>query len=249
MKNHQKEKIVRIRLGKPSILIILIGIALFVTVINLYWTANLANRIAFLVDGVVGESGESGALREVQPQQPFQQQEQQPSKIEVSVDDDPSIGPENAPITIVEFSDFRCPFCARAKPIIKQILENYGERVRVVYRDFPILGPQSQKTAEAAECADEQGKFWQYHDKLFENQQELDIKNLKQYAEDLGLDTTKFNDCLDSGKMAQEVEKDSQDGRDYGVRGTPAFFVNGILVPGAQPYSVFKQIIEQELGN
>jgi len=239
MENTQKEKIIRIRLGRPSILMVLVGIALILSFINLYWTANLAKKLAPL----------TGELREVEPQQPFQQEEQQGVRVEVSVDDDPSIGPEDAPITIVEFSDFQCPFCARAKPTIKQILENYGEQVRLVYRDFPILGPQAQKAAEAAECADEQGKFWQYHDLLFANQQALDDSNLKQYAKDLGLDTAQFNDCLDSGKMAQEVEKDFRDGQNYGVRGTPAFFINGILVSGAQPYSVFEQIIEQELRN
>jgi len=118
-----------------------------------------------------------------------------------------------------------------------------------VYRDFPILGPQSEKAAQAAECADEQGKFWQYHDKLYGNQQAVETENLKQHAESLGLNTTKFNECLDSGKMASEVEKDFQDGQSYGVSGTPAFFINGILVSGAQPYSAFEQIIEQELGN
>lgn len=200
----------------------------------------MAKQIIPLTDEFASE------LREVQPQQPFQQQL---SRIEVSVDDDPSIGPENAPITIVEFSDFLCPFCARAKPTIKQILENYGDKVRLVYRDFPILGPQSEKAAQAAECADEQGKFWQYHDKLYGNQQAVETENLKQHAERLGLNTTKFNECLDSGKMASEVEKDFQDGQSYGVSGTPAFFINGILVSGAQPYSAFEQIIEQELGN
>jgi len=245
MENTQKEKMVRIKLEKSSILMILVGIALILTFINLYWTANLAKQLAFLTGGVDGE------LREAQPRPPFQQQrqgeQQQPSRIEVSVDDDPSIGPENAAITIVEFSDFRCPFCARAKPTLKQILETYGDKIRFVYRDFPILGPQSQKAAEAAECADEQGKFWQYHDLLFANQQTLDIPNLKQYAVDIGLNPSIFNDCLDSGKMASEVEKDFQDGQDYGVSGVPAFFINGILVSGAQPYGAFEQIIEQEL--
>lgn len=241
MKNEQKEKIIRIKLKRPTVLTVLIGILLVLTFINFYWTANLANQLASLTgEGV-------GALREVQPQQPPQQQEQQPSRIEVSVDDDPSIGPSDASITIVEFSDFRCPFCARAKPTIAQILETYGDKIRFVYRDFPILGPESQKVAEASECADEQGKFWEYHDMLFANQQTLEDANLKQYAKDLGLDTTRFNDCLDSGKMTSEVESDIRDGRNYGVQGTPAFFINGILVSGAQPFSVFQQIIEEEL--
>jgi len=241
MEKLKKEKMIKIRLGKLGILTMLVSIAVVLNIINLYWTANLANQLASLTNGVAGE------LREVQPQQPTQQQEQPLLRVEVSVDDDPSIGPINAPITIVEFSDFRCPFSTRVRPTITQILEAYSDRVRFVFRDFPILGPQSEKTAEASECADEQGKFWEYRDKLFESQQVLDTSILKQYARELGLNTRKFDDCLDAGKMAEEVEKDIRDGQSYGVSGTPAFFINGILVSGAQPYSVFEQIIEQEL--
>ncbi len=168
--------------------------------------------------------------------------------ISVSVDDDPSIGPKDAPITIIEFSDFQCPFCARAAPTVKQILKEYDGKVRFVYRDFPLSFHQNaQKSAEAAECADEQGKFWEYHDKLFENQNALEISNLKQYAKDLGLDSSKFDSCLDSGKYTKEVEKDTEDGQKYGVTGTPAFFINGKLVSGAQPFKNFATIIDSEL--
>ncbi len=242
--NSQKEKTIRTNLKKPSILMILIGVALILTLINLYWTANLANQIAFLTDR------DAGILNEAQPQQPSQEQGQQPSRIEVSVGDNPrSIGPEDAPITIIEFSDYRCPFCAKVRPTIKQILETYGNKIRFVFRDFPILGPESQKAAEAARCANEQGKFWEYQALLFANQQALDVPNLKQFAADLGLNTSDFNDCLNSRKMAQKIEKDIRDGQNYGVRGTPTFFVNGILVSGAQPFQVFQEIIERELNN
>ncbi|MDP3026471.1 MAG: DsbA family protein, partial [Nanoarchaeota archaeon] len=104
-----------------------------------------------------------------------------------------------------------------------------------------------QKAAEASECAHEQDKFWEYHDKLFENQNALTVEDLKKYASDLKLDTIKFNDCLDSGKYESEVQKDLSDGQKYGVSGTPAFFINGKLISGAQPFSVFQQIIEEEL--
>ncbi|MBU2634064.1 MAG: DsbA family protein [Nanoarchaeota archaeon] len=168
--------------------------------------------------------------------------------VEVSVDDDPFIGPEDAPVIIVEFSDFQCPFCSKSVPTVKQILEEYEEEVKIVYRDFPLSFHQNaQKAAEAAECADDQGKFWEYHDVLFENQNALDVESLKEYAVDLNLDGDEFDDCLDSGKYEEEVKNDFQDGQSYGVSGTPAFFINGVSVSGAQPFSVFQQIIEEEL--
>ena len=173
------------------------------------------------------------------------------SKIDVSVDDDPVDGSADAPVTIVEFSDFQCPYCgtfySTTLPLIRKDYVETG-KVKMVYRDFPLssIHANAQKAAEASECADEQGKFWEYHDTLFEKQT-LDIASLKQHAVDLGLDADQFNECLDSGKMATEVQKDLADGTLYGVKGTPAFFINGILISGAQPYSTFKQIIDKEL--
>jgi protein-disulfide isomerase len=118
-----------------------------------------------------------------------------------------------------------------------------------VYRDFPLtsIHQYAQKAAEASECADDQGKFWEYHDLLFANQSTLDVDSLKGYAAELDLDTATFNDCLDEGKQSSEVEKDSQDAQAAGVTGTPAFFINGQLVSGAQPFSVFQQVIDQLL--
>ena len=178
------------------------------------------------------------------PQEPSQEIE----KVDVSLDDDPMKGDENAPVTIVEFSDFQCPFCGKVEPTVKQILDIYKGKVKLVYRDFPLNSHEfAQKAAEASECADEQDKFWEYHDKLFENQDALTIEDLKKYASGLELDTVKFNDCLDSGKYESEVQKDFEDGQKYGVSGTPAFFINGKLISGNQPFSVFQQIIEGEL--
>jgi len=178
----------------------------------------------------------------------------QPTNIDVKelLDDDPMKGDANAPVTIIEWSDFECPFCSRfyeqTLPLIQEQYIDTG-KVKLVYRDFPLtsLHPTAQKAAEAAECADEQGKFWEYHDKIFENQALLSVTSLKQWAADLGLDTEKFNDCLDSGKMASEVNKDLQDGADVGIRGTPGFIINGQLISGAQPFSVFQQVIESQL--
>lgn len=171
--------------------------------------------------------------------------------VEVSADDDPVKGSENATVTIIEFSDFECPFCARFyEQTLPQIEENYINtgKVKLVYRDYPLgFHQNAQKAAEAAECADEQGKFWEMHDMIFENQNAIDTASLKQYAGQLGLNTSEFNDCLDSGRMASEVQKDFSDGSLYGVTGTPAFFINGVLVSGAQPYSVFEQVIEEQL--
>lgn len=183
--------------------------------------------------------------------QPQPTQPGQPQGGKISTDDDPSKGSEDAKVTIVEFSDYQCPFCGRfARDTLPLIVSEYVDtgKVRIVFRDFPIAGHQNaQKAAEASECADEQGKFWEYHDKLFANQQYLGIVDLKQYAKDLGLDSAKFDQCLDSGKYASEVQKDFQDGQSYGVSGTPTFFVNDIQIVGAQPFSVFKQAIEAEL--
>ena len=133
---------------------------------------------------------------------------------------------------------------------LPQIEENYIQtgKVKFVYRDYPLsFHPHAQTAAEAAECAKEQEKYWEYHDKLYNNINDLDNESLKQYAKDLGLDITQFNECLDSGKMASEVEKDFQDGASYGISGTPTFFINGVMVVGAKPYEVFQQVIEQEL--
>jgi protein-disulfide isomerase len=170
--------------------------------------------------------------------------------VEVSADDDPAIGPEDAPVTIIEFSDFQCPYCARFQTeTLPQILSNYGDRVRFVYRDFPLvsLHANALKAAEASECADDQEAYWKYHDLLFQNQSALDDASLKNYAASLGLDTAAFNQCLDSDKYMSEVQKDEQDGITAGVQGTPAFFINGVLISGAQPYSVFQAAIEAAL--
>ncbi|ADC64753.1 DSBA oxidoreductase [Ferroglobus placidus DSM 10642] len=178
--------------------------------------------------------------------------------VNVSADDDPWRGNESASVVIIEFSDYACPYCAEfANDVEPKILDNYGDRVKIVFRDFPVHGEISYLAAEAADCAGEQGvkegqgwsKYWEYHDLLFANQQEW-IENttkLYDYAKQIGLNTTAFKACLDSGKYRSEVEKDLQDGRNYGVTGTPTFFINGQKVEGLTPYEVFARFIEQEL--
>jgi protein-disulfide isomerase len=160
----------------------------------------------------------------------------------------PSKGPDNAPITIVEFSDFQCPFCSKANASVNEVLKDYEGKVRLVFRHFPLsFHQEAPKAAEASLCAHDQGKFWEYHDTLFAHQQALKVEELKKYAADLGLDTARFNDCLDSGKKAEIVQKDMKEGEKVGVTGTPAFFINGIALSGAVPASDFKSIIDAEL--
>ena len=170
-------------------------------------------------------------------------------RVSVSLDEDPAKGPAAAPITIVEFSDCQCPYCARVNPTLKQVEDKYGDKVRVVFRDFPLvqIHKDAAKAAEAGECAHEQGKFWEMHDRLFADQSKLQVEALKQKATEIGLDAEKFNQCLDSSKYAAEVQKDVDEGARYGVTGTPAFFINGRMLGGAQPVEAFMQVIDEEL--
>jgi protein-disulfide isomerase len=162
---------------------------------------------------------------------------------------DPSIGNAKAPVTIVEYSDFQCPFCLRAAPTLKRLRDTYGDKVRVVWKDFPLtqIHPQAFKAAEAGHCAADQGKFWEFHDKMFGNQQALQPDFLKQYAKDSGLDTAKFETCLDSSKYAERVRDSVAAGSALGVSSTPTVFVNGRMLEGAQPYEVFAAVIDEEL--
>ncbi|MFA5021908.1 MAG: thioredoxin domain-containing protein [Patescibacteria group bacterium] len=155
-------------------------------------------------------------------------------------------GNANAKVTLIVISDFQCPYCQRHEPTMQQVLKNYGDKVRIVWRNFPLtsIHPYAEKAAEAAECAGEQDKFWEMHDKLFENQSALTNDDLKSYAKALGLNTSKFNDCLDSSKMAAKIAKQSEESQAAGVSGTPGTFVNDQLVKGAYPYDTFKTMID-----
>lgn len=168
-----------------------------------------------------------------------------------TADDDPSIGPASAPVTIIEFSDFQCPFCKMFydQQTLDQILRAYPDQIRFVYRDFPVssLHPEAQAAAEAAQCANEQGKFWQYHDALFQNQDKLSSAFYFDLGDQLGLDHQAFVNCLRQGRYTSEVAKDFGDGVNAGVTGTPTFFINGHMLEGAHPFDDFKQLIEAEL--
>jgi protein-disulfide isomerase len=161
---------------------------------------------------------------------------------------DPVKGPMSAPITIVEYSDYQCPFCARVNPTLDRIMQTYGDKVRIVFKDFPLPNhAEAPKASEAAHCAGEQGKYWELHDRLFANQQALQIPQIKQYAATLALDMNAFNQCLDSGKHASRVEENMKTGEALGVASTPTLYVNGRPVVGAQPFEFFKAIIDEEL--
>jgi len=170
-------------------------------------------------------------------------------RVEVAVDGAPFKGPAQAPVTIVEFSDFHCPFCRRVLPTLAQLESQYGEKIKLVFRDFPIdnLHPGATKAHEAARCANEQGKFWAYHDKLFAAPAKSSPEIFKGFAKDVGLDVPRFENCFDSQKYQAAIKKDIEEGNRVGVMGTPAFFINGRLLSGAQPLDAFVRVIDDEL--
>jgi len=172
----------------------------------------------------------------------------EPYRVPVEIGKAPMRGNPQAPVTVVEFSDFQCPYCVRARPTVNRVRETYGDKVRWVFRHFPLdFHAQAEKAGEAAACAGEQGKFWEMHDLLWTNTAKLQVDDLKAHAATLGLDGPTFAQCLDSGKYAGLVESDLEAGQGYGVSGTPAFFVNGRPLVGAQPFDAFAQVIDDEL--
>jgi protein-disulfide isomerase len=159
----------------------------------------------------------------------------------------PSRGGKNARVVIVEFADFECPYCAKAHETVLAVMKAYGDKVRVVFRHYPLsFHPKAPKAAEATACADEQGKFWEMHDALFESQ-ELDEGALRMQAKQIGLDQAKFDGCMDSGRAMVLVKRDMAAGQQAGVSGTPAFFINGFMLSGAQPEEAFRKLIDAEL--
>jgi protein-disulfide isomerase len=169
-------------------------------------------------------------------------------RIEVAVANSPSIGPANAPVTIVEFGDYQSPFNPKVQGALQQTREKYGDQLRLVFKDFPQLtSKDGMVAAEAARCAGEQGKFWQFQDALYDDQTKLAVPDLKAHAQQLGLDSQKFNSCLDSGKYSGAIEKDIEDGMRIGIRGAPTFIINGNLRVGIQSAAGFAASIDPEL--
>ena len=226
---------------------ILVGAAILQVLLLIFVSIQISNL------GAVGVANEAAGAAPSPAAAPTPSAPAVVANVEELPDDDSVKGDADAPVTIVEFSDYECPFCGKFyTQTYPQLVQKYIDtgKVKLVFRDFPLsFHPNAQKAAEAAECAGEQGKYYEMHDKIFDNQQALSVTGYKQWASEIGLDTAKFNSCLDSGQMASEVQKDFQDGQAAGVRGTPAFLVNGKLISGAQPFQVFEQVIEAELAS
>lgn len=235
-----------------------------------FWTQVSPN--AYLISGVIllaslivsfgiVSSSNSGVGKKqaiVPTQQENLQPEQPTGPVDVSADDDPFLGEKDAPVTLIEFSDFQCPFCRKfvedAFPQLKKEYIDTG-KVKLVYRDYPLpFHTMATPAAEGGECAKEQGKFWQYHDILFQEQAkkgngtvEFTVDDLKKWAVQAGVNGNTFNQCLDSGKYKDEVAKDFADGEKAGVSGTPTTFINGTPIVGAQPFAALKTVIDEEL--
>lgn len=176
----------------------------------------------------------------------------EPRRYDISLDDDPSIGPADAPITLIEFSDFNCPYCRRwHQQTLPALMAAYGDKIHFVYRDLPVVGGGAvgALAAQAANCAGDQGAYWEFHDAVFSAQYGLSREAYLQYAADLGLDGEALTECLDTGYYEQEVRDDLSYAYGLGINSTPTFFLNGIAIIGAQPTDVFTTLIDSELGN
>ncbi|MEO5340586.1 MAG: DsbA family protein [Magnetococcus sp. MYC-9] len=172
----------------------------------------------------------------------------QAPRVSVTAPADLARGKADAPITLIEFSDFECPYCRRAQETLKAVEKLYGEKVRFVFRHYPLpFHEQAPKASEAAQCAADQGKFWPFHDALFAEGAQLSLPELKKLAGRLGMNQATFDSCLESGRHAGRVAKDSDEGKQLGISGTPTFFVNGIRLVGAVPLDKFKKLIDEEL--
>jgi protein-disulfide isomerase len=173
----------------------------------------------------------------------------EPPREEVAVGDTPVIGPSDARVTVVEFADFQCPYCRAVEPTLSQLRDQYKDKIRYSYRDFPLpMHPYAEKAAEASRCAGEQGQYWPYHDRLFSGDAEsLSDARLRSTAAELKLDTDKFAKCLDSSKEQGAVAKDFDQGKSLGITGTPSFFINGYYVSGAVSYDQLRELVDQQL--
>jgi len=160
----------------------------------------------------------------------------------------PTLGPTDAPVKIVEYADYQCPYCKQMHPLIKRLREEFP-KTQLIYEDFPLpMHANAQKAAEAAHCAGDQGKFWEFHDEIFDYSGSLDVSNLRGMAKTLKLDQASFDQCLDSGKHAPDVAKGHIQGAALGITGTPTFFINGHMVTGAAKYETLRDLVAQESG-
>ena len=170
--------------------------------------------------------------------------------VQVAATGAPTIGPTNAPVKVIEFADYQCPYCKQVHPELLKLREEFPQQMVLVYEDFPLpMHPFAEKAAEASHCADEQGKFWEYHDGLFQHSGPLDADALKSVAQSLGLDQAKFSQCLDSGKEAPTVAKGLAEGHKLGLTGTPTFFINGHMIAGATKYDALKEMVAHQISS
>jgi len=168
--------------------------------------------------------------------------------VDVALGDAPVRGKKDAPVLMVEFADFECPFCQQMQPQLDRLFKEYGAKLAFVMKDFPLpIHPHAEKAAEAARCANEQGAFWPYHDILFNDHKNLEVPQLKEDARALGLDAARFNQCLDSGQQAAAIQKDFAQAQQLGLTGTPSFFINGHYFSGVVPYETLREYVEQQL--
>ena len=192
---------------------------------------------------MTGANARAAAARPEPPRAPDPAQ-----RAEIAIDGAATRGPEDAEVTIIEYSDFQCPFCARVQPTLAQIEATYGDRVRRVYKHLPLrIHPEAPGAAAASEAALRQGKFWEMHNKIFASQRELGDAVYRRFAEELGLDLERFDADRNSPEVKQRIERDEQEAQSLGVSGTPAFFINGRFLSGAQPFEAFKRVIDEEL--
>jgi protein-disulfide isomerase len=191
----------------------------------------------------LGELGSGGAQKAARPGRP------DPNKrYEIALAGTPVKGDENASVTIVEWSDFQCPFCRRVGPTLAQIEKEYGDKVAIAFKHLPLsIHPKARGAHIASEAAHRQGKFWEMHDKIFENQRDMNPDTFVKYAGQIGLDVEQFKKDVASAEVQAKVDADSAQASKLGVTGTPAFFINGRFLSGAQPFPSFKRIIDEEL--
>jgi predicted DsbA family dithiol-disulfide isomerase/ribosomal protein S17E len=173
----------------------------------------------------------------------------EPPRLEVATTGGIEKGEKSAPITFIEFSDYQCPFCGRSQDVVKQVVAKYGDKLYHVFMDFPLtsIHPLAMPAAAASRCAGDQGKYWEYHDLLFQRQAQLSAENFGKWAQELGMDGAKFAACIKEDKHQKDIQSSMEIGQKAGVTGTPAFFLNGIMISGAQPFEQFESIIQTEL--
>jgi protein-disulfide isomerase len=224
------------KLGDVALVAALVGLVMILVVsfINQKELRRLSARVTQLETAASAPGAQGAALNKV---------------YEVDVATAPAKGPATAIVTVAEFSDFQCPFCQRVNPTLKQLEDAYKGRVRFAWKHLPLVGihPHAMSAAIAAEAARNQGKFWEYHDKLFANQERFEPDDLKRYAQELGLDIARFDKDRDDPELKTKVQEDMAQATALGVKSTPTFFINGRLVHGAMPFETFATIIDQEL--